>query len=486
MPPEKGMFNLDTKKYSFSRKVHGLDHFLSHDWGTSRFLKVAALLVSFNTVAASIATVVVSILMGAIFAMWGEYLPPPGQGNPVNMARLGRVSTGLGTFWIFLCFWQRIRRIFAGPKMTFLDTLCIAQHDEAKKKQGIFGLSTFLDRSEHLTILWSRNFFSRLWCTYEVSTFLRHKHEKQVQVMPVTLAWLFLVMIILVQVTAMANLLMDECDCISSMALIIAIRSSLAIPGYTFLIYTGICLIQDLKDLARQLQVFSAEKAECFCCSCGHVHPETGSVLPCDRDLVLRTMTHWFASCEEFDRLVRDRLIKKVSDSVRALLMAQYPIHVAIAGTAPLLILQIPLFFEEESQDADLALKLFAEWARVPLTTLVSTFILIVACRVGAAIVQHRGNCCRGFVSFLLACLSLMLVSLVWIPINILDKNAGDKGGLLIVPVIALFWLYTYWMHWNRNDVASDLTKTVAGSNLEGSDAKQIDVDVDSCDTISV
>lgn len=66
-----------------------------------------------------------------------------------------------------------------------------------------------------------------------------------------------------------------------------------------FLIYTGICLIQDLNDLARQLQVFSAEEAECFCCSCDHVHPETGSPLPCDRDLVLRTMTHWFASCEE-------------------------------------------------------------------------------------------------------------------------------------------------------------------------------------------
>eukprot|EP00435_Cladocopium_sp_Y103_P030592 s307_g7.t1 len=545
VPPEKGMFNLDSKKYSFR-----LDHFLSHDWGTSRFLKVVALLVTFNTTAASIATIVVSILMGAIYAMWGESLFPDGFGNVVGMARLGRASTGLGTFWIFLCFWQRMRRIFAGPKMTFLDTLCIAQHDEAKKKQGIFGLSTFLDHSEHLTILWSRNFFSRLWCTYEVSTFLRHKHEKQVQVMPVTLAWLFLVMIILIQVTSMINLVKDECDC---MALLIVVRSCLAIPGYTFLIYTGIGLIQDLRlnasdsatkpqgvyyieatrnnpffcgksicvltlfaepplpssdivgcsnpgyglkygdiqkpddsrepcqdlnDLARQLQVFSAEEAECFCCSCNHVHPETGRPLPCDRDLVLRTMTHWFASCEEFDRLVRDRLIKKVFSSIQALLTAQYPIHVAIAGTVPLLILQIPLFFQEEHQDVDAALKHFATWARLPLTTLASTFILMVACRLGAAIVQHRGNCCRGFVSLLLACLCPVLVSLVWIPIDILDNNTGDKGGLLIVPVTALFWLHTYCcMHLNRNEVAaSDLPSTVAGSNFEESDADQINV----------
>ena len=160
---------------------------------------------------------------------------------------------------------------------------------------------------------------------------------------------------------------------------------------------------------------------------------------------------------------------------------------VAVAGTVPLLILQIPLFFEEERQDADAALKHFATWARLPLTTLVSTFILIVACRVGAAIVQHRGNCCRGFVSFLLACLSLVLVSLMWIPINILDKNTGDKGGLLIVPVTVLFWLHTYCTRLNRNEVASDLTRTVAGSNLEGSDVDQVNVEhVDSCDTFSV
>ena len=160
---------------------------------------------------------------------------------------------------------------------------------------------------------------------------------------------------------------------------------------------------------------------------------------------------------------------------------------VAIAGTVPLLILQIPLFFQEERQDADAALKHFATWARLPLTTLVSTFILIVACRVEAAIVPLRGNCCRGFVSVLLACLSPVLVSLVWIPIDILDKNTGDKGGLLIVPVAALFWLHTCWMHLNRNEAASDLTRTVAGSNLEGSDTDEINVEhVPSCDTLSV
>jgi hypothetical protein len=43
----------------------------------------------------------------------------------------------------------------------FVDKLCIAQHDPALKAKGIRGLSTFLDRSEELPILWSSRYFTR-------------------------------------------------------------------------------------------------------------------------------------------------------------------------------------------------------------------------------------------------------------------------------------------------------------------------------------
>ena len=142
----------------------------------------------------------------------------------------------------FDCFpsgavWQRIRSLIAKPKVVFLDKLCIAQHDEELKQNGIFGLAGFLDHSRQLTIFWSYRYLSRLWylcevarlffsllhsksppptsthrpdrwclkfkklptacrqtrercvarCTYEVATFLRAK-QKPILVIPVKLA----------------------------------------------------------------------------------------------------------------------------------------------------------------------------------------------------------------------------------------------------------------------------------------------------------
>ena len=64
-------------------------------------------------------------------------------------------------FVFFLCFWQSLRSVSRRPLVVFLDKLCIAQHDPALKAKGIRGLSTFLDRSDELTILWSSRYFTR-------------------------------------------------------------------------------------------------------------------------------------------------------------------------------------------------------------------------------------------------------------------------------------------------------------------------------------
>ena len=69
--------------------------------------------------------------------------------------------------------------------------------DPVKKKKGIQGLGCFLDRSKTLTILWSPRYFSRLWCGFELATFLRHKpygdpsEQRAVEIMPTKLAVFF-------------------------------------------------------------------------------------------------------------------------------------------------------------------------------------------------------------------------------------------------------------------------------------------------------
>ena len=71
----------------------------------------------------------------------------------------------------------------------FLDKLCITQHDEDLKRKGILGLPAFLNCSQRFTILWSARYFNRLFCAYEVATFLaRPREDAAIRLMPVKLA----------------------------------------------------------------------------------------------------------------------------------------------------------------------------------------------------------------------------------------------------------------------------------------------------------
>ena len=61
---------------------------------------------------------------------------------------------------------------------------------KAKKSEGILGLAGFLNCSERFVILWSPRYFTRLWCTYEVATWLYLGKDltKTLHFMPVKMA----------------------------------------------------------------------------------------------------------------------------------------------------------------------------------------------------------------------------------------------------------------------------------------------------------
>ncbi|CAE7587696.1 unnamed protein product [Symbiodinium pilosum] len=162
--------------YSLSSATPVFSNFLSHDWGTSRWEKLLAMMLLFNTKPAARATLVVSILTAAA----SNFLGPRIQAVLPVISYL--------CFWTFLCFAQRIFAMISKPKMVFLDKLCISQDDAVLKQKGILGLAAFLDRSKKLTILWSARYFSRLWCCYELATFLRHSTRKSIEIMPTKLA----------------------------------------------------------------------------------------------------------------------------------------------------------------------------------------------------------------------------------------------------------------------------------------------------------
>ena len=42
--------------------------------------------------------------------------------------------------------------------------------------EGISNLHVFLQRSKRLVILWSPDYFTRLWCTWEVAVYVKQSY----------------------------------------------------------------------------------------------------------------------------------------------------------------------------------------------------------------------------------------------------------------------------------------------------------------------
>eukprot|EP00438_Fugacium_kawagutii_P030646 Skav221852 [mRNA] locus=scaffold1175:52834:54315:+ [translate_table: standard] len=344
------MFKVDQSLYDLSKQTEYYDEFLSHDWETSRWYKLCAMLWIYNSQAAFVCTLLVSICVGIFRAT--EVLP-------------NALWTQLCVFLVFpvvLCFWQRVRSIFCRQKVVFLDKLCIAQHDEELKLKGIFGLAGFLDHSHQLTIFWSYRYFSRLWCTYEVATFLKTKKQKPILLIPVKLAVILCIVsagisfeMIGYHMSAYLNLNQngeaDEDIGFGQLLRFLIFLSIFFLPLLPFVYYIGIGMMLELKELPKQLNHFRVQDAKCFCCSCHHRHPETGEVLPCDRELMFQMLKKWFGKTgdlheehlDSFNQLVHEELAPRVLQDLGSdLLSLNYSAYTVLAANLPGLCTLIP------------------------------------------------------------------------------------------------------------------------------------------------
>lgn len=112
-------------------------------------MKLMVLLLVFNSQAAAVTSLVVSIAVGLAEAS--------GVASDVSLF--------FPCYWLYLlvlCFWQRISGLCRRQTMVFLDKLCIHQKDDKMKEKGILGLGAFVRRSDNLLVLWSKNYFNRL------------------------------------------------------------------------------------------------------------------------------------------------------------------------------------------------------------------------------------------------------------------------------------------------------------------------------------
>eukprot|EP00929_Paragymnodinium_shiwhaense_P039519 TRINITY_DN20742_c0_g1_i1.p1 TRINITY_DN20742_c0_g1~~TRINITY_DN20742_c0_g1_i1.p1 ORF type:complete len:451 (+),score=26.06 TRINITY_DN20742_c0_g1_i1:70-1422(+) len=271
------------RDHELSKTVESIGDFLSHNWSTPRLQKAAALHFAYNLKPAimcgHIGALVACFVNEAVFP-FGPQVERESEGR----SGLGCFITGTIVFAFALAFWQRLRGLVGRARMVFLDKLCIDQVDLKNKADGILSIAAFLRSSDRLLILWTPDYFTRLWCTFEVVvwSFLARDFHASVKLVPVNLA--------------SALLLSSICfltGCLLGAAGNFVVIGAINICGTLALITVWRKHGRDANAMQSQLRTFSMKNANCFCCSNDHKDPMTGTELLCDRKLVYRALAEW-------------------------------------------------------------------------------------------------------------------------------------------------------------------------------------------------
>ncbi|CAE7259329.1 unnamed protein product [Symbiodinium natans] len=447
--PDSGMFNVDPKNYKLSQPSESLDVFLSHDWASSGKQKFLALLIVYNSRAAFLACLVVSVLVGVLRG----YSVLPDEGWTVVL--------GHGAYVLFLVFWQRLRAFVYRPVMAFLDKLCVAQHDEELKQKGIKGIAAFLLSSRQLMVLLTPRYFTRLWCVLEIATFMKDPgRQRSIHFMPLKTAALLLMTsgcwfvlaigwnLFLSGVARPAGLEPLESGEVWSRALILTglmvLLTGAVLP---FALYLGMALVADLERIPRQLANFRVEDADCFCCSNNHRHPHDGSRLPCDRQLVHNTLKQWYNDVEStadhletFSRLVREELAPNIALLVGGITLPLYYAVLTVgASNLPYLADHIALWIATVRAGVSgyallvWTLRRVVDWGTVPLASMLSVWISPPVWKAG---LRLRNRWCAVAVA---QSVVVFVVAMVWAPLQTVLGLTQDDD--LLPVAVFLFWL---------------------------------------------
>ncbi|CAE8616584.1 unnamed protein product, partial [Polarella glacialis] len=168
---------------SFSTQMY--DIFISHTWRTGRISKYFALLYYrslFPAVCAGLAAGIIAFALqvhgiippfGIIVGSESAEIPEPLPGC------LGCLVMGGSTTCAILVMWARLLDLAESTRSTkvtkvsyFFDRLCINQRDAELKQAGIDSIGAYLRTSDSMLVLWAPEYFTRLWCCFELAVFL--------------------------------------------------------------------------------------------------------------------------------------------------------------------------------------------------------------------------------------------------------------------------------------------------------------------------
>ena len=430
-----GMFQADQSSWDLSQPTKTFDIFISHDWSTSRWEKLLAMLLAFNARAAALATVLVSGSQAVL-------VPAAGMQTAVSMLLPGNV-----TFWFVLCFWQRCRQLAGKCQIVFFDKLCIAQHDENLKIRSVYGLASFLNHSEGLLILWSSRYFSRLWTAFELIAYTKDDAVRPIQMLPTKSAVLYILMALSCSLLGFVGASASSTgDRVSDFFLVAAIAGAAALCLLGCSLYIGIALMKEVSELPRQLASFSIQQTLCWCCSNGHSHPVSGKAIPCDRVLVCRSLQKWYRSCrsqsghrsgvseehiEYFNLVVRNRLSTVVLESMGGMVRVELVFYLVCCSSGmPYLAYWLPEYVAGARNFAGYErfvwwARCFSHWVSFPTCSLFAMKVYWHFCWLG-----FQAQCCCGCYSNLgRSVIAALLV--------------GPCTLLCLLPLLTIDWVRT-------------------------------------------
>lgn len=277
--------------YSLSQECERLGYFISHSWSAPWFTKFVTLAFHFNFWFAAI----ISLLFIGVLLTLGLVLMSHDIWDNIRESvnpSLIFVSVGFLTFLPSFLFGSELMWCmpFVSSNRTrcFLDKCCINQTDPILKRRGIEALGVFLAKSDVMLILWSPDYFMRLWCAYEVAVYmslesLNDSQRRRVVMIPlelVTFATLVFGLDLVIQIVSV-NFFFQETNGLPEWATQLT-ASAIAALFAAFAYFFSYRWQKDQAFLRKQLAEFRLSQVECSD--------------PADRPLVLRDIAKRYAT----------------------------------------------------------------------------------------------------------------------------------------------------------------------------------------------
>ena len=299
--------------YDMSSPTTEIDTFVSHSWRTPGWARALALAWHLSVSRLALAALIAPLLWAVLavrFDIQGTYWVMP-EGSE----RMIALSIGVGPLVVPLAFLLvAALSIASSATKLYLDRCCMCQYDTALMRASIHQLGAYIARSRRFLILWDENYCSRLWCMYEVATFLalhpvdRLRLVPITSVLPVVALWIFHALATVGVAYVGALLIFSQwfaalCqqyapEPAAQAALLFVLVACTLCACYAcvgwFVYDCVLAHVSALDELQEQLRSFKVANLKC--------------AVESDRAVVEAEIQRMFGSCRRFESLVRNKV----------------------------------------------------------------------------------------------------------------------------------------------------------------------------------